>query len=109
MSIGIHIRPTVSIVAQYYTKINANTVVQSTIDDYLIIQTETECWYIMRDIQRIGSLLDKLRSYWIQYAPDLRFGQVFEYLSSQTDVDSFYLEDEQWYELIEKLAQMTKY
>lgn len=63
----------------------------------------------MRDIQRIGSLLDKLRSYWIQYAPDLRFGQVFEYLSSQTDVDSFYLEDEQWYELIEKLAQMTKY
>ena len=54
----------------------------------------------MRDPQRIYQLTDRLGYLWKTCMPDWRFGQLLAYLAAQTDIDPFYVEDDQWYSII---------
>jgi hypothetical protein len=53
----------------------------------------------MRDIERIDRIINKLRNYWKIY-PDLRFNQMIDSLICKTKIDAFYLEDDEFEQLI---------
>lgn len=54
----------------------------------------------MRDINRIDIILNKLRELWL-LNPDLRFIQMLRWIDSSVSFDTFYLEDDEFLELIE--------
>jgi len=58
----------------------------------------------MRNPERINQLLSNLEQVWKKY-PDLRFGQLIDFIKSQCpedrkNTDPFYWEDDFWDELI---------
>lgn len=62
----------------------------------------------MRDINRIKPFLEKVEELW-QYMPDMRFGQIMEYLyqmgKQKFGYDPYQYEEEQWTELINELIK----
>ena len=55
----------------------------------------------MRDINRIDKFLEELGKYW-KKVPDWRFGQLIENVYRISEIDPFFLEEEQSLELFEK-------
>jgi hypothetical protein len=58
----------------------------------------------MRDKDRIKPFLSKLEELWLQH-PDYRFGQIFNLLHRNVAYDPFYVEENEWIEIIDKLVQ----
>ena len=56
----------------------------------------------MRDKNRIKPFLNKLEELWLKY-PDYRFGQLFSLLNGGVSIDPFYVEEDEWEEVIDKL------
>lgn len=56
----------------------------------------------MRDSSRISNVLFELEKFWEKY-PDLRFMQLICNLQSARGSDLFYLEDEDFIELLKKI------
>lgn len=54
----------------------------------------------MRDPKRISRVIDILQYYWFNKVPDWRFGQLISNLASFSNQDIFYMEDEQFIELV---------
>lgn len=58
----------------------------------------------MRDPKRIPEVLNVLKIFWEKH-PDLRFFQLLSIISDETNMDLFYLEDEELMKiLIQKIA-----
>lgn len=60
----------------------------------------------MRNSARIPEVLQQLERYW-QLMPDLRFGQIIRILEAEVKerrLDSFNIEDEDWQQIIQNLA-----
>ena len=55
----------------------------------------------MRDPSRINETLEKLRVLW-ELRPDLRFGQLLDWIGSIGDSSTFYWEEDRWNEAIQK-------
>ena len=60
----------------------------------------------MRDPERIPALTGKLAEYWLQKAPDWRFGQLtfnlLTWATNKTGTDCFYIEDDKWPKLLDE-------
>ena len=60
----------------------------------------------MREIIRIDYTLDNIKTLWKKH-PDLRFGQLFDLLRMEAynkyHIDYFFLEEDQWNEVITSL------
>ena len=56
----------------------------------------------MRDKRRIRPFLNKLEELWLKY-PDYRFGQLFNLLHRGVSIDPFYVEEDEWEEVINNL------
>lgn len=63
---------------------------------------------MMRDIKRIEPNIKKLEKYW-RGKPDLRFGQLiiglFSKINERTKRDIFYIEDEEFFKLLEEIME----
>ena len=55
----------------------------------------------MRDVNRINETLEKLRVLW-ELCPDLRFGQLLDWIGSIGGGSTFYWEEDRWNEAIQK-------
>ena len=60
----------------------------------------------MRDPKRIETVLNVLRNVWYKY-PDLRLGQLLDNISSEQARDIYYIEDEEWIELLKQYNPMV--
>lgn len=56
----------------------------------------------MRDPKRISRLINILQYYWFNKVPDWRFGQLICNLQSAAGNDLFYMEDEDFVQLVEQ-------
>lgn len=56
----------------------------------------------MRDVNRIKPMMDKLAEIWQKQCPDWRFCQFISNVLSNCDFDPFYLEDDEFMELVKK-------
>lgn len=62
----------------------------------------------MRDPQRIDRIINKLRDYWKIY-PDLRFNQLIDNILCKNKIDTFYLEDDEFEQMINlKIVELVK-
>ena len=62
----------------------------------------------MRNKNRIKPFLNKLEKLWLKY-PDLRFGQILHALRIKMNKDdTFYLEEDEWTRVINKLLEYKK-
>jgi len=56
----------------------------------------------MRDPKRISRLINILQYYWFNKVPDWRFGQLICNLQSAAGNDLFYMEDEDFVQLVKQ-------
>lgn len=67
----------------------------------------------MRNPERIPKVADAFKELWLS-CPDMRFGQMFELLKSQYRMmyggaDPFFVEEDKWLAVIEKLKEESRY
>lgn len=61
----------------------------------------------MRDLKRIPRIMKKLHQVWARY-PDLRFYQLVENIQNELDWPMFYIEDDEFEELIDKCLENVR-
>ena len=58
----------------------------------------------MRDVNRIKPLIMHLKILWLQN-PDMRFGQLVENISCGVGGNSYYAEDDEWFDVIQRYIE----
>lgn len=61
-----------------------------------------------RPVERCKRITDKLLQLWLLTNYDLRFNQFIDYVLKDIKVDRFYLEDDKFEELLDKLLEQYK-